>query len=125
MTIPSSKEGNKGEGDSLGSSTDSSSVLKVLVSRGSKCQPLKIVLTDTLIKDLKEQKAKSLYPLVYKIMELHLYLSNELVNYYPRLAEIKNLKQLGERLVGFLTATCKEAALFESREEASVAFEKY
>lgn len=93
---------------------------------GSPHQSYRIILTDLLLQKLKESHGGKLIPLVHKLHDKYLLLSNELVNFHDDITDgaLEDAKLLGKKLFNYVRTLAEEGAIYESNFGAQ-AYQKY
>jgi len=98
-----------------------SSVLRVLHQDGGESSspqaiPYKIVVTHLLLQKLKEAHGTKLIPVIHRLHEAYLDLSNHLLNFQDDICDggFESKKLLGKRLLNYVVKLAEEGAIEES-----------
>ena len=92
-----------------------------------KAVPYKIIFTDALLQKLKELHGDKLIPVIHKLHEKYLYLSNHLITFQDDISDgrLENKKLLGKRLLNYVIKLSEEGAIEESNYNCMEACQKY
>ena len=85
--------------------------------------PYRIVFTDVLLQKLREKHGSKLIPIVHKMHELYLFLSNQVVGIDS--SDLDDKANLGQRLMNYLLKLSEEAAILEQNYNCFQAKQKY
>lgn len=75
-----------------------------------------IVLNDLLLQNLKESHGAKLIPLIHKLHEIHILLSNELVDFLDDITDgaVNDKRVIGQRLLNYAVQLAEDGSLQES-----------
>ena len=78
--------------------------------------PYKIFFTDVLLQKLKESHGGKLIPIIHKLHEKYIYLTNHLMDYQDDISNgvQKDKKLLGKMLINYICKLSQDGALFET-----------